>query len=100
MVTLNKITNTNRPVYLLLGLSTDIKPINDIEGIIITNGSIFREIDTSIIYKFDFENKIWIKQKLNGSGETGDSSSPQQTSYFINALWAKIIKTAEENEEE
>lgn len=35
------------------GESTDTKPV-DVE-----NGSIFTEIDTGKIYRFDAENKIW-----------------------------------------
>lgn len=62
MVTLNKIDNSNRSILQITGLSTDEKPLQKIEGEYITNGSIFKEIDTSDTYKFDYENKVWYKQ--------------------------------------
>ena len=42
--------------YQFRGLSTDKKPVNDY----IDNGSIFIEMDTSIIYTFDKKNKEWL----------------------------------------
>jgi len=60
MITLNKFGNIyNRLVCSITGLSTDIKPTNMIEGMFISNGSVFTEIDTGNIYCFDAENKIW-----------------------------------------
>jgi len=60
MITLNKYGNSwNRLVSSIAGLSTDVKPIDTIEGMSITNGSIFTEIDTNDIYCFDSENGLW-----------------------------------------
>jgi len=42
--------------YQFRGLSTDKKPVNNY----IDNGSIFIEMDTSIIYTFDKKNKEWL----------------------------------------
>lgn len=39
----------------LRGLSTDEKPINNIE-----NGTVFFEMDTQKLYMFDAENKTWL----------------------------------------
>lgn len=41
----------------LAGLSTDTKPIENIE-----NGSWYTEIDTGNKFRFDKENQVWIKQ--------------------------------------
>lgn len=62
MVTLNAIKGENRTILQIVGLSTDEKPTNKIENIAITNGSSFKCIDTSEIFKFDYENKVWHKQ--------------------------------------
>lgn len=42
------------------GLSTDEKPLTYADGTLVDNGSIFYEIDTGTIYRFDRENQIWI----------------------------------------
>lgn len=42
---------------VLVGLSTDTKPINDETG----NGSMFIEMDTNKIYFYDADNKKWLK---------------------------------------
>jgi len=49
----------NFNVLILYGLSSDIKPINKIENIFITNGSIFNEIDTGKVYKYKSESNFW-----------------------------------------
>jgi hypothetical protein len=59
--------NTNK--LTLCGLSFDIKPIDSIENIIITNGSIFNEIDTGKVYTFNDKSKFWMLQK---GGEIND----------------------------
>lgn len=46
------------------GLSTDEKPLDTFKGIKLMNASYFYEMDTSISYFFDAENKIWY-MKLN-----------------------------------
>ncbi len=70
MVTLQKIGDSmNRLVLELSGLSTDNKPIEYMSGTPITNGSVFEEIDTGVIYKYNESNKKWIEQpKSSGSG--------------------------------
>ena len=47
--------------YEFRGLSTDKKPINDY----ISNGSIFIEMDTSLIYTYDSAKKEWLILKWN-----------------------------------
>ena len=47
--------------YEFRGLSTDKKPINDY----ISNGSIFIEMDTSLIYTYDSASKEWLILKWN-----------------------------------
>lgn len=42
--------------YEYRGLSTDRKPIEDVN-----NGSIFLEMDTEKLFMFDGENKKWIE---------------------------------------
>ena len=46
----------------LEGLSTDTKPTGTYNGLIIRNGSIFYEMDTVKIYKYDAENVEWLEQ--------------------------------------
>lgn len=41
----------------LKGLSTDVKPIDDIP-----NGSSFYEMDTKKVFLFDEQNKRWLEQ--------------------------------------
>ena len=43
----------------LRGLSTDEKPVDEINNTNIDNGSIFIEIDTGKVYMFDLENTEW-----------------------------------------
>lgn len=61
MITLNGIREfgSNRNVLDIVGLSTDVKPTNEIEGMSITNGSTFTTIDTANIFMFDEENSTW-----------------------------------------
>ena len=44
---------------LLCGLSTDIKPVVSINGVFITDMSIFIEIDTGLKYIYDFLTQQW-----------------------------------------
>lgn len=50
----------NRLPAEIRGLSTDEKPIDEIEGIGIDNGSVFLEIDTGDVYFFDADSKTWL----------------------------------------
>lgn len=68
MITLYRPANYDNPrAQSLCGVSTDAKPL-DVE-----NGAEFREIDTGDRYRFDAENKVWIKQ--------GDSAPTYQDGY-------------------
>lgn len=55
--------NTN--VMHIDGLSTDVKPTDKFDGMAISNGSIYTEIDTGDKYMFDAENKVWYKVSKN-----------------------------------
>lgn len=57
MVTVDK--NTQSDKLSLSGLSTDTKPTQTFNGLKITNGSSFMEIDTQNVYFYDEENHIW-----------------------------------------
>lgn len=60
MITLNGYGRvSNRLVCSIYGLSSDIKPMDKIEGIPIENGSVFLEMDSGKVFIFDKENKKW-----------------------------------------
>lgn len=61
-------SNTNRPLSEIVGLSTDTKPTDSIEGIQIQNGSSFRELDTGKRFLFDAENTTWNEVSSGGGG--------------------------------
>lgn len=61
-------SNTNRPLSEIVGLSTDTKPTDSIEGIKIQNGSSFRELDTGKRFLFDAENTTWNEVSSGGGG--------------------------------
>lgn len=71
MVTLNRYTQygANRNILEITGLSSDEKPVESIESKVITNGSIFEELDTGKIFKYDEENKRWHSQKSSASSD-------------------------------
>lgn len=48
------ITTRNEKTYEFRGLSTDVKPLERVG-----NGSIFIEMDTSKVFMFDEQNKVW-----------------------------------------
>lgn len=64
MITLSetKRFGVNRNVLSMVGLSDDEKPIKEIEGMTITNGSSLYCMDTKTIYIFDEENQKWHEQ--------------------------------------
>ena len=69
MVTLQKIgSNYNYKCLTITGLSTDKKPIGEIDKISITNGSVFKEIDTGREYNYDAETQVWI-ESISSSAE-------------------------------
>lgn len=74
MVTLDKMDYGNTIRLFLSGLSTDQKPTEKVEGVYLTQNSVFKEIDTSTTYLFDKENKRWVKQIGNVS--TGNIDIP------------------------
>jgi hypothetical protein len=55
--------NTN--VMHIDGLSTETKPTGKFDGMAISNGSIYTEIDTGNEFMFDAENKAWHKVSKN-----------------------------------
>lgn len=56
------ITSYNEREYEFKGLSTDIKPVSQ-GDIIISNGSIFIEMDTSKVYMYNGADNIWVELK-------------------------------------
>ncbi len=60
MVTLNKETVGKELSFK--GLSTDTKPTVTFEGLKITNGSSFFEMDTQDVYFYDGEADDWLAQ--------------------------------------
>lgn len=74
MVTLQKIGNyMNRAILEITGLSSENKPTGTIDGVVITNGSTFEEIDTGTIFKYNEANREWIEQPTSG-GSGGNIS--------------------------
>ena len=60
-VTIGKIgQNTNSRILELYGKSSDIKPIDFIDGVQVINGSVLIEIDTGDSYFYDEETHTWI----------------------------------------
>lgn len=45
----------------LVGKSTDEKPTESLDGYLIMNGSTFMEMDTSEVYMYDADGKLWYK---------------------------------------
>ena len=71
MVTLQKIgSNYNYKCLTITGLSTDKKPIGEIDKISITNGSVFKEIDTGREYNYDAETQVWIESISSSNSMT------------------------------
>lgn len=62
----------NRPLSEIVGLSTDVKPTDKVEGIPIQNGSTFFEMDTNKKYRFDIESRQW---NLVDGGSGGGSAT-------------------------
>lgn len=52
---------TNAPIASIKGKSTDMKPLVGDNGIPLTNGSLFIEIDTGKCYFFDEETQAWLE---------------------------------------
>lgn len=62
MITIASDITGRRIPHEFFGLSKDEKPTGEVNGIKVTNGSVFIEIDTKKIYMFDEENQKWIEQ--------------------------------------
>lgn len=62
MITNANNTKGQRVPQEFFGLSTDNKPTNKFNGIKVTNGSVFVEIDTKKVFIFDEENHTWFEQ--------------------------------------
>lgn len=60
MVTLNKETVGKELSFK--GLSTDTKPTVTFEGLEITNGSSFFEMDTQQVFFYDGDSEDWLDQ--------------------------------------
>lgn len=61
MVSISKIgEQANDRVLEVAGLSTDVKPIGEIDGVRIVNGSTYIEMDTCDIFMYDEENQKWL----------------------------------------
>ncbi len=59
-VTINDYGNVaNKPTAVLYGLSTDTKPVREINDTPIVNGSVFIEMDTGDAFFYDEENELW-----------------------------------------
>ncbi len=58
MVTDNKYPTIAREFY---GLSTDTKPTDSFDGLPVTNGSAFVEVDTGNVYLFNEASGSWVK---------------------------------------
>ena len=78
-------SNTNRPLSEIVGLSTDTKPTDSIEGIKIQNGSSFRELDTGKRFLFDAENTTWNEVSSDGGG--GGGSTLVEKSISANGVY-------------
>lgn len=72
MVTITKIGEEyNSQILEISGLSTDPKPVDQIDGVFITNGSTFKEIDTGKEYTYNESAETWHINKSASSGGGG-----------------------------
>lgn len=62
MITNDTIKNQGDDVKGFIGLSTDDKPIDKINGITLKNGMYFYEMDTCDVYMFSETTREWIVQ--------------------------------------
>ncbi len=62
MVSIGKIgEQANDRILEVVALSTDIKPIGEIDGVRIVNGSKYIEMDTGSVFIYDEENQRWLE---------------------------------------
>lgn len=108
MVTLTKIGDDyNSQVLEITGLSTDEKPVGSIDGVAITNGSVFKEIDTGYEYLYNAESGEWVKNSASAtsvSGQDGQdgitpllqkSDDAIQVSYDNGATYEDLVALSE-----
>lgn len=108
MVTLTKIGDEyNSQVLEITGLSTDEKPIGSIDGIAISNGSVFKEINTGSEYLYNAESNEWVKNTASAtsvSGKDGEdgvtpllqkSSTAIQVSYDNGSTYEDLVPLSE-----
>ena len=78
MITIASDVRGKKVPHEFFGLSKDEKPIDKYNGVKVTNGSVFTEIDTKKIYMFDEEKQAWIEQEVQiGSTKPGTVFSVQ-----------------------
>jgi len=71
MITTEKFYNDDyeyRAHAVFNGLSTDTKPTAGVP-----NGSVFVEVDTGYVYRFDAEHSTWYKSSSGGGGGGGET---------------------------
>ena len=99
MISLQKIGNEHNSELLEFdGLSTEDKPINIYRNKEIINGSIFNEMDTGKIYKYNQTTSTWVKQPIN-TGVSGNISldyTALTNKPRINGIELDGIKTLDE----
>lgn len=108
MVTLTKIGDEyNSQVLEITGLSTDEKPIGSIDGIAISNGSVFKEINTGSEYLYNAESNEWVKNTASAtsvSGKDGEdgitpllqkSNTAIQVSYDNGSTYEDLVPLSE-----
>ena len=108
MITLTKIGNEyNSQILEVAGLSTDEKPVGSIDGLVITNGSIFKKIDTDTEYLYNIEPGEWVKNTDSTafiSGKDGEdgitpllqkSDTAIQVSYDNGATYDDLVPLSE-----
>lgn len=83
MVTINKIGNSyNKTLIRMDCLSTDTKPIGEIDGIVLYNGSMIRELDTGKKYLYDEAAKEWHEVSNSSGGGGGGTGSGINVVHF------------------
>lgn len=108
MITLTKIGDEyNQQVLEISGLSTDEKPIGTIDGITITNSSVFKEIDTGAEYLYNAETNEWVKNTVSTTSVGGKdgvdgitpllqkSDSAIQVSYDNGSTYEDLVALSE-----
>ena len=94
MVTITKIGEEyNSQILEISGLSTDPKPVGQIDGVSIANGSTFKEIDTGKEYTYNESAETWHVNKTASSsggsgvdGEDGGYYTPGVTQPTTNTM--------------